>query len=500
MTRTALIWVALCAFLMLEGRLLCIPISDAQAGTTSRVSVGIGGIQVGFASSEPAISADGRYVAFASDARQLVPGDSNNKSDIFVHDRQTGQTTRVSIATGGGQADESSHDPAISADGRYVAFVSYATNLVPQDTNQRNDIFVHDRQTMQTSRVSVVTGGGQASGESHRPAISADGRYVAFESDAGNFVPGNTNQRGRDDIFVHDRQTGQTTRVSEAFGGGPPNGYSRAAAISADGRYAAFQSSASNLVPGNINQGIRNDIFVHDRQTGQTTRVTEALGGGQPNGSSQDPTMSADGRYVAFESGASNLVPGDTNQHLDIFVFDRQTGLATRVNMATGGAQANDLSMSAVISADGRYVAFYSRATNLVLGDSNQKADIFVHDRQAGQTTRVSVATDGAQANGDSFRPAISGDGRYVAFASNASNLVVADTNQYSDTFVRDRNPLGKPSPPAAIAPGIQSPPVGEGGTRPAPPSAIAPGTQPPIMQRGITSDPPEQSGGTKPE
>jgi Tol biopolymer transport system component len=413
----------------------------AMPGNTTRVSVATGGGQANSGSFDPSISADGRYVAFVSAATNLVSGDTNGAWDIFVHDRQTGQTTRVSVATGGGQANLDSLDPSISADGRYVAFVSAATNLVSGDTNNFQDIFVHDRQTGQTTRVSVASDGTQANGHSYAPSISADGRYVAFASLASNLVSGDTN--GAWDVFVHDRQTGETTRVSVASDGTQAIGFffGSSPSISADGRYVAFDSWATNLVSGDTND--KPDVFVHDRQTGQTTRVSVSSDGTQANNGAIYPSISADGRYVAFESNSTNLVSGDTNSVTDIFVHDRQTGQTTRVSVSSDGTQANGgpgwSGNPSSISADGRYVAFHSYADNLVSGDTNSATDIFVHDRQTGVTTRVSIASDGTQANGFSASPSISADGRYVAFMSGATNLVSGDTNNDWDVFVHGR-------------------------------------------------------------
>jgi Tol biopolymer transport system component len=381
-----------CSMLLLLALILT-PAGSVRAapGNTTRVSVASDGTQANGGSFTPSISADGRYVAFASIAVNLVSGDTNGVQDIFVHDRQTGQTTRVSVASGGAQANGPSFDPSISADGRYVAFASLATNLVSGDTNNEQDIFVHDRQTGQTTRVSVATGGGQANLASSDPSISADGRYVAFESIASNLVSGDTNNTG--DIFVHDRQTGATTRVSIGPGGTQANRGSLAPSISADGRYVAFHSSATNLVSG-VTNGTTH-IFVHDRQTGATTRVSVASDGTEGNSVSIKPSISADGRYVAFQSIATNLVSGDTNGTQDIFVHDRQTGQTTRVSVASDGTEGNSGSNDPSISANGRYVAFQSQANNLVSGDTGFITDIFIHDRQTGVTTRVSIAFEG---------------------------------------------------------------------------------------------------------
>jgi hypothetical protein len=207
----------------------------------------------------PSISADGRYVAFHSDASNLVSGDTNNYEDVFVHDRQTGETTRVSVDSTGVQGNYGGEYPSISADGRYVVFRSYATNLVPGDTNGRCDIFDHDRQTGQTTRVSVDSAGVQGNYGSYYSSISADGRYVAFISDASNLVPGDTNDWS--DVFVHDRQTGETTRVSVSSAGVEGNYDCYSPSISADGRFVAFITSASNLVPGDTSGS--QDVFVH---------------------------------------------------------------------------------------------------------------------------------------------------------------------------------------------------------------------------------------------
>ena len=401
---------------------------------TERVSVGSGGVQGNAESGDPSISADGRFVAFVSSASNLVPGDTNRRADVFVRDRRTGTTRRVSLGAGGAQGNGDSSEPALSANGRFVAFYSEARNLVPGDTNGQADVFVRDRRTGTTRRVSLGSGGSQSNGASVQPALSADGRFVAFISDATNLVPGDTN--GLTDVFVRDRQTGTTRRVSLGAGGAQGNWGSVEPAVSADGRFVAFTSLADNLVPGDTN-GITADVFVRDRQTGTTRRVSVGPGGVQSDGNSQFPALSADGRFVAFWSQATNLVPTDTNGTADVFVRDRQTGTTRRVNVGPGGVQANDISFYLALSADGRFVAFSSFATNLVPGDTNGSYDVFVRDRQKGTTRRVSLGPGGAQGNDSSYDPAVSADGRFVAFSSDASNLVPGDTNGFTDVFVR---------------------------------------------------------------
>ncbi|MCH8813930.1 MAG: calcium-binding protein [Chloroflexi bacterium] len=410
--------------------------AGAASGDTERVSVdSLGGEANGGDSTAAAISDDGRFVAFHSKATNLVANDTNGVRDVFVRDRQTGQTTRVSVDSLGGEVGGGGSGPAISGDGRFVAFASVASDLVAGDTNSVVDIFVHDRQTGQTTRVSVDSLGGEVDGSSLDADISDDGRFVAFTSHASNLVAGDANSVR--DVFVHDRQTGQTTRVSVDSGGGDADDSSRFATISDDGRFVAFESDAPDLVPGDTN-GFQ-DIFVRDRQNGQTVRVSVDNLGGQSDADSYFPVISDDGRFVAFGSDATGLVPGDTNGWGDIFVHDRQTSETTRVSLDSLGGEPNEESYGSTISDDGRFVAFISLATDLVPGDTNGFREIFVHDRQTGQTTRVSVDSLGGQANDRSVDPAISGDGRFVVFDAEATNLVPGDTNGFRDIFLHDR-------------------------------------------------------------
>ncbi|MCP4409235.1 MAG: hypothetical protein GY807_16070, partial [Gammaproteobacteria bacterium] len=362
----------------------------------------------------------------------LVANDFNAQSDIFVHDSATGQTSRVSVDSAGNEAHGFSFSPEISADGRYVAFQSDAPDLVVNDFNGQSDIFVHDRQTGQTSRVSVNSANIEANGFSFEPSINADGRYVTFQSDAFNLVANDFN--GLSDIFVHDRQTGQTSLVSVDSTGIEASGFSYQPSTSADGQFVAFQSDASNLISNDFNA--QSDVFIHDRQTGQTTRVSVDGTGSDANGYSDWPSISADGRYVAFRSDASNLIVNDFNGQSDIFVHDRQTGQTSRVSVDSTGIEANGFSFEPSISADGRFVTFQSDAFNLVANDINGWSDIFVHDRQTGQTSRISQDSAGNGANSGSYMPAINDDGRFIAYTSDASNLVTGDLNGFPDIFV----------------------------------------------------------------
>ena len=386
------------------------------------------------------VSDDGRLVAFQTRSK-LVPEDTNGASDVYVHDVQAGTTRLVSVASDGMPGNDDSGEASISADGRHVVFWSEATNLVPGDTNEATDVFAHDLETGITDRVSVATDGAEGSDAASRSNsdISADGRFVAFSSAAPNLVPDDTNNQA--DVFVHDRVTGETERVSIASDGTQGTSGSFYPSISADGRHVAFFSFAAGLVPEDTNAS--NDIFVHDREMGTTERVSIASDGTEGNGHAfRDPSISADGRYVAFSGVATNLVPGDTNGAEDVFVHDRQTGKTERVSVSSDGAEGDSSSLVPSISADGRYVTFHGIATNLVPGDTNGLADTFVHDRATGITERVSIASDGAEGDGNSHGwPAVSSDGGLVAFHSIATNLVPGDTNgEFGfDMFVRHR-------------------------------------------------------------
>ena len=368
--------------------------------------------------------------------------------DVFVRDAQAGTTRRVSVSSSGAQAvgsDTGSVGPAISGNGRFVAFTSGASNLVPGDSDFLDDIFVRDLQNDSTSRVSLNSSEAPANDNSGNAAISRGGRYVAFDSFATNLVPNDTNAKR--DVFVRDRQIGTTLRMSISSAGAQGNGFlgSSGPAISADGCCVAFVSDATNLVSDDTN-GVE-DIFVRDRRNGRTERVSVSSAEVQGDGDSLVSAISGDGRYVAFGSFATNLVSGDTNGAEDSFVRDRQNGTTERVSVSSAGQQGNpppgSFLSGLAISRNGRFVAFTSEASNLAPNDTNAKRDVFVRDRQNGTTLRMSVSSAAAQGNGflGSVDPAIGADGRFVAFCSDVANLVPSDTNDVADIFVRDRHP-----------------------------------------------------------
>ena len=433
-------------------------------------------------SGSPAISAGGRFVVFESDAPTLVVGDTNDQVDVFVRDRAKGTTGRVSVSGRGAQANKRSGSAAVSADGRVVVFSSQASDLVagttytcqsyianfvgvPPDLYSYDcwDVFVRDRSSGKTTQVSVSSSGAHAQGVDIGPwdsgsrgaTVSAQGRFVAFQSDAWNLVAGDTNKCQYSvegvgipfsyscwDVFVHDRANGTTERVSVSSNEAQTNDWSSslAPAISADGRYVAFVSDASNLVDGDTNHTF--DVFVRDRVRGTTERVSLTGRGAQSNDASgfSGVAISTDGRFVAFDSRASNLVPRDTNRHPDVFVRDRLKGATARVSVSNRGAQANDQSgfSGVAISANGRFVVFDSDASNLVTGDRNDQPDVFVRDRTANKTERVNVI--GGKVAHDSYMGgdfAITADGRFVAFDLLGENRLTG--REIKDVFLRDR-------------------------------------------------------------
>ncbi|MCA9137062.1 MAG: VCBS repeat-containing protein, partial [Planctomycetales bacterium] len=385
------------------------------------------------------ISGDGRFVAFGTAADNVVPGDTNGKDDIFVLDRSTGDIERVSVNNDGIEADSSSYYPSISTDGRFVAFESAADNLVPGDTTF-TDVFVFDRSTRSIERVSVSHTGLQVDGNSGGPSISGDGRFVAFASSATNLVAGDTNAES--DIFVYDRLNATTKRISVGNGGEEANDYSLAPSINANGNFVTFESNASNLVSGDTNQ--RRDVFAYDLSAGFLERISVSSAGVEGNdssyigGSNTSPrAITADGQFVVFDSNASNLIDGDASNQGGVFVHNRWTNEIEFI--AQGG--------SASISDDGRYIVFLSYASTLVPGDSNGRTDIFVFDRLSKAIVRVNVNEFGEEAANAIFtwKPSISSDGLFITFISSAENLIPGQTRGEEDLFVAF-NPLAKPS------------------------------------------------------
>ena len=389
-------------------------------------------VQANNGTERPSISSDGRFVSFTSYATNL--GDVDFDMDIFVKDTESGAIYEASNTSTGGRSNGDSFNASMTPDGRYIVFESYASNLVPEDTSRTGDIFVRDLLTGALTRVSTSSTGVEGNDRSYSPSISDDGRYIAFRSDATNLVVGDTNGFG--DIFVKDRETGQLMLASLTFNGLQGNNHSFEPAISGDGNTIAFRSYASNIVAGVDNNF--EDIYVRNLRTGVTTRANTSSSGQQGNNAVWYPSLSYDGRFVSFPSTANNLVLGDTNGTWDVFVKDLLTNETKRVSTGSNGSEANGISNYARISADGRLVTFLSFATNLVQGDTNSKADVFVKDLFTGVTTRASTNLDGIQANDASFESILSATGSFIAFSSAATNLIPTDTNNATDIFVKN--------------------------------------------------------------
>ena len=384
---------------------------DREASSTQLLTTGANGF-----SSNALISADGRAVVFSSFASNLVAGDDNESTDVFVYDRDTDTTERISAGSQSG-----AFSAAISGDGRFVSFSSRSPDLAPGDANGTNtDIFLHDRETGTTT---LVTAGGNLA--SNSSSINSDGRFVAFHSTASNLVDADVNNAT--DIFVYDRVSDSIERLTAGA-----NLRSRFASISGDGRFVAFQSSSTNLVADDTN-GSLEDIFVHDRATGITERLT--TGGGNQSTSAE---ISGDGQFVVFSSMATGLVGGDSNRFIeDVFCFDRDTGTLERLT-GTG----NGPSRTPLISSDGRFVSFFTEADNLVAGDFQNGAGVVVYDRSTeifGFLPSQGISFEVAGGDGESGASSVSANGRFIAYESSANNLLGSDSNGHSDIFVYDR-------------------------------------------------------------
>ena len=445
--------VSISCLLLLTGLLTasgCGPLSRLKTGSveTRVVTVGRPEEEADSNSMQPAVTGDGHFVVFASDATDLINEEFSGGRAVYLKNIRTGETVSVSSDEAGGMADGDSEYPAISADGRYVAFQSTATSLVPEagggdcisseglDT-QCSHIYLKDLETGAVTLVSTDSDGKPARGNSIHPAISADGRYVAFRSSAENLVAGDGN--GTADIFVKDTRTGFTTLVSSDSDGASADNASDLPSVSADGRVIAFKSLASNLV--SVDGNGSPDVFIKDRETGITTLVSSDSEGSPGNKASgyQALAIAAGGDFVVFESEATNLSGADDNRKRDVFVKNIQTGGTTLVSSDAAGTAGDDDSFASVsISADGRYIAFGSNATNLVPGGVASKENVFIKDITTGAVTLVSADATGVPANGGSEVIAIAGGAGYAAFVSAATNLVEGDTNGKDDIFLKE--------------------------------------------------------------
>ena len=423
-----------------------------------------------------ALSADGRYALFVSNASDLTATDTNGTGDVFLFDRVTETVTLVSRSTAGPTTtgNGSSGAVALSADGRYALFVSVASDLTATDTNGALDVFLFDRVTGTVTVVSRSTAGSTTTGnqDSFASALSADGRYALFASNASDLTATDTN--GSRDVFLFDRVTGTVTLVSRSTAGSTTtaNHDSFAGALSADGRYALFESAASDLTATDTNGAL--DVFLFDREVGTVTLVSRSMAGPTTTGNGESSArpdtrvgrlaflaraLSVDGRYVLFESFASDLTATDTNGSQDVFLFDREAETVTLVSRSMAGptTTANSDSLAGHLSADGRYALFESVASDLTATDDGA-LDVFLFDREAGTVTLVSRSTAGPTTTGNGVlrealiasgpadcgparlsAKALTAGGRYVVFYSFASDLTATDTNGTYDVFLFDR-------------------------------------------------------------
>ena len=385
-----------------------------------------------------AISRSGRYVAFESRASDLGPADTNDDWDIYVWDRKKGSKVRASVAFGGDAGGASGLNSHLSANGRFVVFQSSDTDLVDGgDAGFDSDIFVRDLKKGVTTRVSVDSAGVEAAeGQSHNPFVSASGRWVVFQADAP-LVPDDDNELA--DVYLHDRKEGTTVRVSVDSAGAQVEGDSLGASVSANGRYVVFESTAPDLVENDRNGD--NDIFLRDMKLGTTVRLSVNAAGEEGDDVSTQAMISGNGRYVVFASTATNLVENDGEGNFDVFLRDLKLGTIERVSVNGEGDDLAGSSAVPSISHSGRFIAYESDAPNLPIDadDTNGVADVFLLDRKKATVVRASVDGAGLEVlGGPSFGAVMSGNGRFVAFESDADDLVPDDGNEARDVFLRD--------------------------------------------------------------
>ena len=433
------IWGVFFPFLILAF-LPFVSLARPEAQTTidqvERISVGPGGIENNRGSFFSYTSYDNRYVTFHSWASNFgYPEGDHNWLDIFLRDRQADTTIRVTNGYDGSPTNEDSFDAVITNDGRYIVYTSYAWNLVPNDNNRTPwvrdglDVFLYDTVTAKTERVSVTYSGIENNGNSFG-TISPDGNIIYFVSNGSGIVP-NSSTGGSINIY---RRLRNSFNSVELITPSNPNGGIIGLSTSYDGRFIVFNSEATNLTPDDTNG--KQDVFLYDYQTKQFTLISRPVTGGGSNGLSGQGLISQDGRFVIFRSHASNLVPGDTNNLPDIFVYDRLNGELERVSVNSAGEQANGDNRDPSICEDGRYVSYSSEATNLVTGDNNGVWDVFIHDQETGETFLASVNNSGAQSNARAHRSFLTADCRYITYANDGTNLVPNDTNDARDLFM----------------------------------------------------------------
>jgi putative cell wall-binding protein len=420
--------------------------SDASAWVSPmvfRVSENESGVQVNDIAYTSAISADGATLAFESKATNMVPEDLGVDEDIYVVEPFTGDVELISVSPTGSVGNEVSSNAFVSADGRFVVFSSFASNIVPPDTNVDWDLFIRDRMTDTTKRVTLGPGSVEPTAGTYYGQCTANGKFVAFTSTAISLVPGVV-EGGQ--VYIRDMDAGINELVSVAPGGGSGNeSAGTRISMTPNGRYVAFTTNSTNL-DSPPQTGFMSDAYVRDRVAGTTTRVTRTHTGALPTGHSSDVQISANGRYVVFEYEDDDLLAADSNTYRDIFRYDRSTGKTEIVSVQQGGGQGNNHSRSPRgISADGRHVYFTSTASNLrddvdPGSDTNNDTDTYAKDMVTGEVTRVSLTDSLGQITGDSDWGDMSADGRNFVFDSFGTNVVTPDTNGDTDVFFNRRS------------------------------------------------------------
>ncbi|MZD07199.1 hypothetical protein GTW43_19215 [Streptomyces sp. SID5785] len=410
----------------------------ADDSETILVSVGLNGRPADGGSERASVSADGNLVVFASHAGNLVRGDHNACTGIYLRDIARRTTVRVDRGRGGAPSDGCTGiDPIISSDGRYAVYSADATNLVRGVRDGRSHIYRTDLRTGETVLVSGIHGT-PGDGDSMRPTLSADGRRVAFATSATNLVPGAP--AGSWQTVVHDLRTGTLVRTSAADDGTPGNAASDGTQISADGRYVTFFSNATNLVADDTNKKV--DEFLHDTRTGRTTRLSVNAEGVQSDQITIGGTVSDDNRYVVLNSHATNLTsdsPDTTQDHA--YLQDLRTGALRLMDKGADGVPAPGGTFWASITGDGRHIPMASSGPALVGGDTNKVRDIFVADLPSGDLRRVSVGSGGEEADAASYFPDADQHAATVVFTSYATNLVARDDNDQPDIFLHRQKP-----------------------------------------------------------
>lgn len=416
--------------LLFVGLLLSLPLQAMERASVSNTQAQANGNSYMVGSSP-----DGRYVVFDSMASNLVPGDNNGQRDVFIRDRSLGTIERVSVGPAGIESPYLNRAPSVSADGRYVSFETKGP-LLSGSSVGIFQIYRRDRVNGVTELVSASSSGLAGNSFSSRSSISADGRYVLFYSRANNLVVGDNN--GVQDIFLKDMQTGALETISLGASGVRGNDHSFEAAMSSDARFISFTSMATNLTGSTIPR--QRHVYLRDRQTSTTRLLSRSATGSLANQPAYSPTLSDDGRYVVYYSKASNLTAGTGGSILQIIQHDTQSGDTVLLSRDAAGIEGDDLSYSPSISADGRFVAYTSFAKNLVDVDNNGVSDVLLWDRQNNETTIISQSESGQLGNGAAIgTPALSRSGNSIAFSTYADNLIESDTNNVADIFVRDR-------------------------------------------------------------